>query len=111
MIVVAKDFVGSARIQNGEQIDSPQDFLQLAGEDLTAPLLAESIQPLLQSLLNGAGERFPGFFCDLSSQSFRLYVLYAKCHSNISIPYYITIYTSLITFRFDGSHAFLKYKV
>jgi hypothetical protein len=86
VLVVAKDHVGRARIKNWQLIDAPKDFLQLARENLSSPLVAESFQPFLEGFLDGARQGFAGLISDLSGQLFGVHTLDTKGHNIISIP-------------------------
>jgi hypothetical protein len=81
VFVVAENLVWTTRIENGQLVDTAQDFLQLACENLSPALAPETVQAFFQGLLNGTGQGFSGLRGNLASQALCLHTLDTKGHN------------------------------
>jgi hypothetical protein len=86
MLIVAKDFIRSAGIQNRQLIHPPKNVFQLAGHNLTSALLPESFKAFFQGFLDRGCQGLSGLGCDLSGQPLSLYALDTNRHNPRSIP-------------------------
>jgi hypothetical protein len=66
VLIVSKDFVCTAGIQNGQLIHAMENFLQLAGEGPTSPMLLKPVEAFFQGLFDGGRQRLARLCRDLS---------------------------------------------
>ena len=86
MVVVAKNFIGGARVHDRKLVHALQNLLKLVGDNSHAALLLKSLEAFFQGFLYRSGDGFSGLGGDLPGQTFGFQTLDTKRHMVSSIP-------------------------